>query len=253
MGGKVPGTLSPYGPGVSQAVEWVGTTRPSRSTVVVAIHGGFWRARYGLDHLRPFCRALADRGFPVASLEYRRLGEPGGGWAAMQEDLESALGLVAARAPEAFSVSSALLVGHSAGGQLALWAASRAKVSFGKKLPLLGVVGLAAVSDLVDAFHRNLSQGVVREFVGGSPEDVPERYREASPLLRLPLGVPTVLVHGTDDEDVPYAMSAAYLERARSSGDEAHLVTLEGGGHFDVIEPASRFWPQVQEAIESLT
>jgi acetyl esterase/lipase len=249
----VPGTRIPYGPGVSQAVEWMGTTGPTRSTVVVAVHGGFWRARYGLDHLRPFCRALASRGFPVASLEYRRLGEPGGGWAGTLEDVESALASVAARAQEVLHVSAALLVGHSAGGQLALWAASRAKASFGRTLPLVGAVGLAAASDLVEAFQRDLSHGVVREFVGGSPEDVPQRYRQASPLLLLPLGVPTVLVHGTDDEDVPYAMSSAYVERARSAGDEAHLVTLEGGGHFDVIEPESRFWPQVRDAIESLT
>jgi acetyl esterase/lipase len=223
--------------------------RPTRRVLVVAIHGGYWRVRYGLEQLRPFCAALAQRGFPVASLEYRRLGEPGGGWPGTLEDVETALAsLPSAVAEQGLEVSGTLLVGHSAGGHLALWAAKGPS----RKLPLLGVVGLAPVSDLVGASRLNLSTGVVRELLGGSPEQVPERYRAASPVDQLPLGVPTVLVHGTADEDVPYAMSPAYVERARAAGDEARLVTLSGGGHFDVTEPTSPFWPQVVEAVESL-
>lgn len=221
--------------------------------LIVAIHGGYWRAAYGLDHLRPFCLALASRGFPVASLEYRRLGQSGGGWPGTLEDIESGLASVAVGAADkGLDVSGVLLVGHSAGGQLALWAAARGKALSPGRLPVVGVVGLAPVSDLVEAARRHLSGGVVREFLGGSPEEVPARYQEASPVERLPLGVPTVVVHGTDDEDVPYDMSPAYVARARAAGDDARLVTLEGGGHFDVIEPDSRFWPQVAEAIESL-
>lgn len=242
------GTSSDVPP--SLRVEWTGTRRPRKGVVVVAIHGGFWRARYGLDHLRPFCTALATRGFAVASLEYRRLGQPGGGWPGTSEDIESGLAAVAAEAAHRAPVAGAVLVGHSAGGQLALWAASRAPVSSGN-LPVLGVVGLAPVSDLVEASRLSLSNGAVRDFLGGSPEAVPSRYRDASPLELLPLGVPTVLVHGTRDEDVPYEMSAAYVRRARAAGDEARLVTLEGGGHFDVIEPASPFWPQVVDTLAS--
>lgn len=231
--------------------EWHGIDRPQKGTAILAIHGGFWRARYGLAHLRPFCAALAARGFAVASLEYRRLGQPGGGWPGTFEDIEGALASVAEEAARrATGLRHVLLVGHSAGGQLALWAASRARMWLGG-LRLSGVVGLAAVSDLAEASRLNLSNGVVHEFLGGGPEEVPVRYQQASPAELVPLGVPTALVHGTRDEDVPYAMSEAYLARARAAGDEARLVTLEGGGHFDVIEPESPYWPQVVDTLES--
>ena len=231
-------------------MEWSGTEKPSRPTLLVAVHGGYWRAQYGLDHLRPFCRALAERGFAVASLEYRRLGEKGGGWPGTLDDVVQALASLPGEAKKkGLAPFRLLLVGHSAGGHLALLAASRAK---GMAPPVGGVVALAAVSDLHEAARLNLSQGVVaKEFLGGSPEEVPERYKAASPLQHLPLGLPTVLVHGTRDEDVPYALSVSYAQAARAAGDEAVLVTLEGGGHFDVIEPDSRYWPQVQQAIES--
>jgi len=240
-----------YGPEPSQTMEWTGTSHARQRILVVAIHGGFWRAAYGLDHLRPFCAALAARGFAVASLEYRRLGEPGGGWPGTLDDVQLAcLSLASGVEAHALDVSGALLVGHSAGGHLALWAAARVRPA--GTLPWVGVVGLAAVSDLLEASRLDLSRGVVHEFLGGKPEKVPARYQEASPAAFLPLGVPTTLVHGTNDEDVPYAMSQAYVKRAQAAGDRARLVTLEGGGHFDVIAPTSAFWPQVTRAIESV-
>jgi acetyl esterase/lipase len=240
----------PYGPEPSQTIEWTGLAHPRRPTLVVAIHGGFWRAAYGLDHLRPFCDALAAGGFPVASLEYRRLGEPGGGWPGTLDDVQLACAALAGGVrAHALDVSGALLVGHSAGGHLALWAAARARPL--ETLPWVGVVGLAAVSDLLEASRLNLSNGVVHEFLQGTPQQVPGRYQDVSPAALLPLGVPTALVHGTADADVPYGMSAAYLKRARAAGDEVRLATLEGGGHFDVIEPTSAHWPQVRDVLES--
>lgn len=239
-----------YGPLPSQTIEWVGLSQPRRPILLVAIHGGFWRAAYGLETLRPFCAALAERGFTVASLEYRRLGEPGGGWPGTLEDVQlGCASLGAAAQAYGLSFSGALPVGHSAGGHLALWAASRAR-SLGS-LPWVGCVGLAAVTDLVEASRLNLSAGVVRDFLGGAPEEVPSRYREASPVELLPTGLPTVLVHGTQDADVPYALSPAYVQRARAVGDAARLVRLQGGTHFDVIEPTSAFWPEVVEVLES--
>ena len=241
-----------YGIEASQFVEWLAPVGPQRRLLAVAIHGGYWRARYNLDHLRPFCTALAASGFAVASLEYRRLGEPGGGWPGTLDDVAHALHALPGEAAQmGIAFSRVLLVGHSAGGQLALWGVRNAHAK-SAGLTLAGVVGLAAVSDLVEASRLNLSGGVVREFLGGSPEQVPERYRAASPVELLPLGVPTILVHGTEDEDVPYALSPAYAQKARAAGDEARLVRLEGGGHFDVIEPTSRHWPTVLKAIESL-
>jgi acetyl esterase/lipase len=243
-------TQQRYGPAPAQTIEWTGLSRPQRPILLVAIHGGFWRATYGLDCLRPFCAALAARGFAVASLEYRKLGEPGGGWPGTLEDVRLGCASLAAGARTyGLTFSGALLVGHSAGGHLALWAAARVRAP--GSLPWVGAVGLAAVSDLVQASRLNLSTGVVRDFLGGTPEEVPARYREASPMELLPNGVPTVLVHGTKDADVPYALSPAYVRRAQALGDTARLVTLEGGTHFDVIESTASYWPQVTEVLES--
>lgn len=166
-----------YGPASSQSVEWLAATRPSRPVLLVAIHGGYWRARYGLEELRPLCAAFSQRGFPVASLEYRRLGEAGGGWPGTLDDVESALAALPVAATEAgLQLSGALLVGHSAGGHLALWAAARAKAGSVGNLPLVGVVGLAPVSDLVEASRLHLSTGVVYQLLGqpaASPGAVP--------------------------------------------------------------------------------
>jgi acetyl esterase/lipase len=249
----LPSWRTSYGPLAAQTIEWTKPGDPARTAVLIALHGGYWRARYGLEHLRPFCSALAGRGFLVASLEYRRLGEAGGGWPGTLDDVEHAVASALNEVAREGYHTSALLVGHSAGGQLALWAASRLKAKpRSGVLPLGGVVALAPVSDLAEAFRLKLSDGVVRELLGGSPEEVPERYRAVSPVEVLPLGVRTVLVHGTLDEDVPYGLSPPYVQRARAAGDEARLVTLEGAGHFDVIEPDSRCWPEVLGAIESL-
>jgi acetyl esterase/lipase len=242
-----------YGGAPAQFVEWTLPQKPSRPALLIAIHGGYWRARYGLDRLRPFCQAFCRLGFAVASLEYRRLGEDGGGWPGTLEDVQLALSSLPATArAEGLKFSKAVLVGHSAGGQLALWAPSSARTATSAQLPVAGVVGLAAVSDLKEAARLNLSKGAVRELLGGGPETVPERYRSASPVERLPLGIPTVLLHGTRDEDVPYALSPAYVEKARAAGDVVRLVTLEGAGHFDVIQPESRHWPEVVAAVESV-
>ncbi len=244
------GVQTPYGPEPSQTIEWTGISHPQKPTLVVAIHGGFWRRAYGLDHLRPLCAALSAQGYAVASLEYRRLGEPGGGWPGTLDDVRAACAVLARDARRSsLDLTGALLVGHSAGGQLALWAAARVPAPAG--LPWVGVVGLAPVTDLLEASHLGLSRYVAHEFLGGSPQEVPARYRDVSPAALLPLGVPTTLVHGTLDEDVPYAMSQSFVQRARAAGEAVSLVTLKGGGHFDVIEPASAFWPQVTGAIES--
>jgi pimeloyl-ACP methyl ester carboxylesterase len=133
-----------------------------------------------------------------------------------------------------------LLIGHSAGGQLALLAAKR----FG-----VPVVGLAPVSDLVDSARRTGAEGAPARFIGGMPNEVPERYAAASPRAQLPLGVRQILIHGTDDEDVPYAMSEAYVKDARG---EAELVTLEGTGHFELIDPQAREFAHTLEAVRTL-
>jgi acetyl esterase/lipase len=199
--------------------------------LAVVLHGGYWQATYNLIHTGHMCIALAEAGIATWNVEYRRLGDVGGGWPGTGEDVARALEFLDELPLEPTSV---VLVGHSAGGQLALWATKRAQ---------LPVVALAPVSDVRDSVQRTGPNGVPARFCGGS------RFEELSPLELLPLGVRQVLVHGTADESVPYAMSARYVEAA---GGEAELVTLEGTGHFELIDPQAREWPRVLQTIESL-
>jgi acetyl esterase/lipase len=247
------GIRKAYGQENSQFVDLY-PSRTSSSTMVAAIHGGYWRSAHDLKHLSHLCACLAESGVTTASIEYRRLGEAGGGWPGTLTDIQEAVDSLSGLAPGG-AIPHLVLLGHSAGGQLALWAASHATVPGALRRPtprVRGVVALAPVSDLLEASRLSLSDGVVRQFLGGTPEEVPKRYQDASPLERLPLGVPTVLVHGTADSDVPYSLSSAYVERARLAGDDTRLVTLQDADHFDVIDPESRFWPQVLGAIQSL-
>jgi acetyl esterase/lipase len=235
-------------------VEWY----PAASDkLVVAIHGGYWRERHDLAHLGHLCADLAGRGLAVASLEYRRVGADGGGWPGTFEDIRRDIDALPVLAQaQGMALSETVILGHSAGGQLALWAVSPARETGALARPstvgLRGVIALAPVSDLVEASHRNLSEGAARELLGGPPEMVPKRYRDASPVELLPLGVRTIVIQGTEDADVPYDMSATYVDRARTAGDDCRLVTLGGADHFELIDPESRYWPEVVRAIQSL-
>jgi len=179
---------------------------PGPHPVVAFIHGGFWRSRYGLEHAGFLCQALARSGLAAWSIEYRRLGDPDGGWPGTFLDVAQAIGHLRALAPQyALDLERLLLMGHSAGGHLALWVAGAGRLSPGdplhvaqpSSLSLRAVVALAGVSDLRRAWELGLSQGVVEELLGGRPEQVPERYAAASPQELLPLGVPQILVHGS--------------------------------------------------------
>jgi dipeptidyl aminopeptidase/acylaminoacyl peptidase len=136
--------------------------------------------------------------------------------------------------------------GHSAGGQLALWLAKQ------QALALRGVVPLAAVSDLRRAWELRLSDTAASEFLGGSPQNFPERYRVASPIEFLPLGLPQRILHGTVDDVVPIAMSRTYATAATRSGDDSKLVEIAGAGHFELIDPRSTAWPIVKSAVFDL-
>ena len=217
--------------------------------VVVNIHGGFWKVEYDLAHARPFCRALTAAGYATWNIEYRRVGQPGGGWPGTLDDVRAAaelLGPLAAR--YSLDLSQMVLVGHSAGGQLALWLAAEGVI------PFRGVVALAAVSDLRWAAGHRLSDGgdAVQRFLGGEPEEVAVRYDMASPFERLPLRVPQQLLHGRLDRDVPLALSERYVARAQALGDDATLTVLPNTGHMPLIDPESEAWPVVCDTVSAL-
>jgi pimeloyl-ACP methyl ester carboxylesterase len=151
----------------------------------------------------------------------------------------------------------AVLAGHSAGGHLALWAASRHHLPPGASWhapggQVRGVVALAAVSDLSGCHALRLGHGAAKALIGGGPGRYPDRYRLADPMQLLPVGCPVLLVHGSADDQVPCAMSRDYLAQARAAGDDVALDALPGAGHFDVIDPMSPWWPRVQAAFAAL-
>jgi acetyl esterase/lipase len=213
---------------------------PGPHPTVLFIHGGFWRSAYSLDQAGHLCAALARAGAAVWSLEYRRLGDPGGNWASMSDDIiHGAQHLVSLEARYSLDLTRTVAAGHSAGGQLALWLAAQ------RVIDLRGVVPLAAISDLRRAWALQLNGGVVGELLGGSPDQVPQRYAAASPAELLPISVPQRVLHGTADNVVPFEMSQRF---AKASGN-AKLIPLPGAGHFDLIDPRARVWPTVQRNI----
>jgi acetyl esterase/lipase len=227
--------------------------------VVLGIHGGYWRARYGLEYFGHVCAALTATGAATWNIEYRRLGNRGGGWPGTFLDVGLALDHLRTLAQtHSLDLSRVVAIGHSAGGQLALWAAGRQRIPVGSDLhattplPLRGAVALAGVCDLRQAWALRLSDGVTNQLMGGAPERWPARYAAASPAELLPLGIPQVLIHGTADENVPYALSRDYQAAALAAGDVATLITLPGAGHFAIVDPMSREWPQVVAAIRPL-
>jgi len=196
--------------------EQVLDVHPGDGAPVVLLHGGFWRARYGRDLMTPLAEDLAARGVTAVNVEYRRL-DRDGGWPVTRDDVRAALAWVR----EALG-GPLTAVGHSAGGHLALLSGADA------------VVGQAAVTDTEEAARLGLGGGVVERFAAGA-------LAEASPLRHAPLGVPTLLVHGTADDTVPSSLSERY---AVAAGAECELALRPGEGHFEHIDPRSGAWEE---------
>lgn len=254
----VPGTHIPYGPNPVQFGDLRLPEGAGPHPVVVAIHGGFWRHVYDLSYFSPLCEELTRDGWATWNVEYRRVGEEGGGWPGTFLDVGAATDHLRELAgPHALDLRTVVTLGHSAGGHLALWVAARHKIPAGNPLhresplPVKAAVSLAGVCDLRKSEELKLGAGAAAALVGGSPQEVPDRYAVASPAELLPFGVPQVLVHGTNDTAVPFALSEAYQALAASKGDSARLVTLPNAEHFGLTQPLSHEWPRVSEAVAS--
>lgn len=230
---------------------------PGPYPVIMLIHGGFWRAEYDLGLMDPMAYDLTHRGFATLNLEYRRTGEAGGGWPGTLLDIVDALNYLPNLASgEPLDLSRLTLLGHSAGGHLALWVAGQHNMGSvsplsgsSLNLPIHRVISLAGVTDLL-AMHQVLHGAApVGDLMGLSPEEDPDRYRDASPIALLPLGVPQVLIHGTEDNRVPIEQSRAYRNRAQELGDPIQLIELQGVDHFQIITPGTSAWDTVASAL----
>jgi len=257
-----PGIRIPYGAAPQQWGELRLPTGTEPPPVIMMIHGGCWQAEYSSSYFSRLAAWLTGRGYATWTIEYRRIGDPGGGWPGTFLDVASAADKLRDVAREhPIDLDRTYAAGHSAGGQLALWLASRERFKRGDTLfsenpiKLRGVLGLAAITDLysyrvgpADSCH-----GSVAQLLGGNPRTVAARFAATSPLQRLPLGVPQIFIQGEHDAIVEPASVRKYVEAAQRGGDQATFIPLAGAGHFETSVPLPATEPALIEAMRLLS
>lgn len=228
--------------------------------VVLFIHGGCWLSRFDIAHAAPLEQALADSGYAVWSLEYRRVGNDGGGWPGTFEDIARGADHLRTIAPTYnLDLTRVVAMGHSAGGYFALWLAARQKFAStnpfhgSQPLAINAVVGLAPAPDLEGLHASGVCENVIDKLMGGSPAQHPDRYAAVSAMQLVPIGVPQVLIIGALDRTWG-PPGRAYYARAIAAGDSTvRMVEAPESGHFDIIAPTTNSWRLVIDAIQSLS
>lgn len=228
-------TILHYGPDDAQCIT---LCKPNpdceiRGTAAL-IHGGYWRARFDASLMDPLATDLADNGWAVANIEYRRGGD-GGGWPDTLDDVRTALAAIASDARRNEAPGPLVGVGHSVGAQLALLAANL----------LDAVVALAPVTDVTRTYYEGLGEGAAAEFFGTDPISAPELYAAASPIQNLPIGIPSLLVHGANDQRVPAEHSLDYISKARAAGERVDFQSCDNLDHREAIDPQHAAWADV--------
>jgi len=239
-----------------------GLDRGARAPVAIVIHGGCWISGFAtLRNTAALADSLAAQGVATWNVEYRRTDHPGGGWPGTLTDVARAtdyLRVLARQYP--LDTSRVVAVGHSAGGQLALWLASRkglpasSPLSSGPPLALAGVVSLGGVTDL-EEFAVRMPGGCGRGagmLLGGAPASLPDRVALASPVKRVPLGIPSAHVAGAQDAIAPDSIRAAYVRAAVAAGDQVPVNVTVPGGHFEVNAPRTEAGHEVMRQIRRL-
>jgi acetyl esterase/lipase len=240
-----PDAIVRYGDHPDQVADVRLPAAPCGLPLVVVLHGGFWRSDWDRAHTGPLAAALAAAGHPVAQLEYRRTGAPGAGWRATFDDVTAGIAALPGLVTDlGVAVARPVLLGHSAGGHLALWYATTTAPA------ARGVVALAPVADLAEAYRLDLDDGAVAALLGGGPREWPERYAAVDPAVRRPPPLPTVIIHGDRDRQVPVDMSRRYAAAARRAGGPVDLVELPGVDHFALIDPLAPTWGEVTAALQ---
>ena len=231
--------------------------------LVILIHGGCFKAEYGTaQYLGAMADALKADGIATWNVEYRRLGEPGSGWPGTYLDIGRSVDHVRAIAAEhRLDLNRVAVVGHSAGGHLAMWAAARHRLPKTSDLYVANPLGIRGVMDLagpvdmtanIAGYEGLCRDAVVTSLLGGAPAAVPERYVHASAIRLLPLGLAQVLVVGAYEEFVPLPLIDAYVKAATDAGDPVRRILIPGAGHFEIASPLAFTWPPIRAAIRSL-
>jgi acetyl esterase/lipase len=246
-----------YGKAESQFGELRLPKGPGPHPVAIVIHGGCWLSQYNLAYMGHVSAALTEAGIATWSIEYRRIGQDGGGWPGTFEDVARAADHLRELAKtHPLDLTRVVATGHSAGGHLALWLAARKYLSrenplfSGDPLPLAGVVALAPITDLRK--NGTACDREVLQLMGGSAKERAATYNLASPVELLPLKIPHAIVQGDADPIIPMAMATEYVEAAKKKGDDVTLIAIEKAGHFEVVDPKSFAWARIQEEIQSM-
>jgi acetyl esterase/lipase len=229
--------------------------------VAVIIHGGCWRAEYDYQHIEAMADRLTDHGLATWVLEYRRIGNPGGGWPGTFLDVAIGVDRLRSLATDKnLDLNHLIAVGHSAGGHLALWLATRSKLAHDSDLyltnplPIHGVVSLAGIADIrVYSRGTGSCNAAVRELMGGSPISVSDRYSQANPQELLPLNVPLRFVHGADDTIVPALQTQRFVRAESKTNALVETDIVSGAGHFDLIAPFAPAWSVVERRVLELS
>ena len=212
--------------------------RSPRGTVVL-LHGGYWLPQYGLELMTPLARRLTELGFATWNVEYRRTGA-GGGFPGTLTDVAAAVDRLQGPGLPTGLTEKVVLLGHSAGGHLAAWSASRTRGTPGgpPQLPLRGAISLSGVLNLTRAATDPRSSGPVTALMGGAPSARRRRYAVADPALLVPASCPVWAVHAESDTVVSADQSTSYVALARAAGGRAEAVAVPGD-HFTLIDPTS--------------
>lgn len=234
-----------YGADSNQFLEVRLPQTKQQHPVLLNIHGGYWRAKYDLAHAGHLCEALRQTGIATFNVEYRRVGNEGGGWPGTFADIRSAYRFIRDRAATFhLDLNRFAVMGHSAGGQLALCLAAHER-------SIRRAISLAGVVDLKGGFALHLSKDAVASFLGGTPEAVPDHYREADPMELKLDHAQQWLLHGLEDDTVPPEFSRNYATEKRKKGESVELIEIVHAGHFELIDPGSAAFTQVKSAVKS--
>jgi acetyl esterase/lipase len=245
----------PYGDGPLQFADLRVPEGPGPHPLMILIHGGCWLSAYDITHIGKLANAFAQNGVATWAVEYRRVGDEGGGWPGTYEDIALAADSLSDHAEDySLDLSRVIVAGHSAGGHLALWLAARNQFAEERKfapatapVDIKGVLALAPAADLAYLHEQKICGHVIDKLMGGSPEEYPGRYALASATQLVPLSVPQQLVIGKYDSSWA-PVGHRYAEAARAAGDPVIMIDATESGHFEMIDPDSSTWPLVRDA-----